>query len=89
MLVEWPDRAADFLPPDRLDVALTLAPKLKLEFRHARMTGYGAFGPRVDRMAAVRQFIAESGYSEALRDAPAGRCFDARPMSGSRSATSA
>jgi N-acetylmuramate 1-kinase len=66
-LVEWPDRAAGFLPPDRLDVALTLAPKLKLEFRHARITGYGTFGARVDRMATVRQFIAESGYSEALR----------------------
>src|SRR5499426_2430753 len=67
VLLEWPDRAAGFLPPDRLDVALTLAPKLKLEFRHARVTGYGSFGPRVDRMATVRQFIAESGYSEALR----------------------
>ena len=67
VLIEWPDRAAGLLPPDRLDVALTLAPKLKLEFRHARITGYGSFGPRVDRMASARQFIAESGYSEALR----------------------
>ena len=67
VLIEWPDRAAGILPPDRLDVALTLAPKLKLEFRHARVTGYGSFGPRVDRMASARQFIAESGYSEALR----------------------
>src|SRR5262249_24997033 len=60
-------RAEGFLPPDRLDVSLTLAPKLKLEFRHARVTGYGALAPRVDRMAAVRQFIAESGFGEALR----------------------
>jgi tRNA threonylcarbamoyl adenosine modification protein YjeE len=67
VLLEWPDRAAGWLPADRLDVALTLAPKLKLEFRHARVTGYGSLGGRVDRMAAVRQFIAESGYSEALR----------------------
>jgi N-acetylmuramate 1-kinase len=67
VLLEWPDRADGFLPPDRLDVSLTLSPKLKLEFRHARVTGYGALAPRVDRMAAVRQFIAESGYSEALR----------------------
>src|ERR1700694_2616532 len=67
VLVEWPDRAAGFLPPDRIDVALTLAPKLKLEFRHARVTGYGKLGPRVDRMAAVRQFVAEAGYSDALR----------------------
>src|SRR6202165_3037236 len=67
VLLEWPDRAAGFLPPDRMDIALTLAPKLKLEFRHARITGYGALGGRVDRMAGVRRFIAESGYSEALR----------------------
>src|SRR5713101_3537647 len=67
VLIEWPDRAAGLLPADRLDVALTLAPKLKLEFRQARVTGYGSFGPRVDRMAATRQFIAESGWSEALR----------------------
>src|SRR5579864_4849732 len=26
MLMEWPDRAAGFLPPDRLDIAFTLAP---------------------------------------------------------------
>ena len=44
VLLEWPDRAAGFLPPDRLDIALTLAPKLKLEFRHARITGYGTLG---------------------------------------------
>jgi N-acetylmuramate 1-kinase len=67
VLLEWPDRAAGFLPPDHLDVTLTLAPKLKLEFRHARLTGYGRLGPRVDRMAVVRQFIAETGYREAVR----------------------
>jgi aminoglycoside/choline kinase family phosphotransferase len=67
VLLEWPDRAGNLLPPDRLDVALTLAPKLKLEFRHARVTGHGAFAPRVQRMAAVRGFLAESGWSEAQR----------------------
>jgi tRNA threonylcarbamoyl adenosine modification protein YjeE len=67
VLVEWPDRAAAMLPPDRMDISLTLAPKLKRDFRHARVTGYGGFAPRVERIAAVRQFIAESGYSEAVR----------------------
>src|SRR3954462_14009700 len=67
VLVEWPDRAAGFLPPDRLDITLTLAPKLKLEFRQARVPGYGAFAARVERIAAMRDFIAESGYSEARR----------------------
>ncbi len=67
VLLEWPDRAGSSLPPDRVDVALTLAPKLKLEFRHALVTGYGAFAPRVQRMAAVRGFIADSGFGEARR----------------------
>jgi N-acetylmuramate 1-kinase len=67
VLLEWPDRAISLLPADRLDVELTLAPKLKPEFRHARITGHGAFAPRADRIAAARQFIAESGYSDALR----------------------
>jgi tRNA threonylcarbamoyl adenosine modification protein YjeE len=72
IMMEWPDRAAGSLPPDRLDIAFTLAPKLKLEFRHARVTGYGSFAPRVERIAAVRQFVAESGMSEAVRHRVAG-----------------
>src|SRR5580704_2046907 len=72
VLLEWPDRAGNWLPPDRLDIALTLAPKLKLEFRHARVTGHGTFAPRVQRMAAVRGFLAESGLSEAQRRAMPG-----------------
>jgi len=66
-LIEWPERAAGFLPPNRLDITLTLAPKLKLEFRHARITGYGTLVPRVDRIARVRHFISESGYGNAIR----------------------
>jgi tRNA threonylcarbamoyl adenosine modification protein YjeE len=67
VLLEWPDRAGNRLPSDRLDIALTLAPKLKVEFRHARVTGHGAFAPRVQRMAAVRGFLAETGLSDAQR----------------------
>ena len=64
---EQHDRAGNRLPRDRLDITLTLAPKLKVEFRHALVTGHGAFAPRVARMAAVRGFLAESGLSEAQR----------------------
>src|SRR5947207_1848726 len=67
VLLEWPDRAAGFLPPDRLDIALTLVPKLRGEIRQARITGYGTFAPRAERLAVVRQFIAESGMSAAMR----------------------
>ena len=34
VLVEWPDRAAGFLPPDRIDITFTLAP----QFGPARAT---------------------------------------------------
>jgi tRNA threonylcarbamoyl adenosine modification protein YjeE len=67
VLLEWPDRAADYLPPDRLDVALALAPQRDLEFRHACVTGYGSFGSRVARLAAVRAFLAESHMGDAQR----------------------
>jgi tRNA threonylcarbamoyl adenosine modification protein YjeE len=88
VLLEWPDRAAGFLPEDRIDVALTLSPKLKLEFRHARVTGYGSMAARVERIAAVRQFIAESGFSEAQRRRMQGdastRSYDRMTLGGKR-----
>ncbi len=67
VLLEWPDRAAGFLPADRLDVALTLAPNLAVEVRHARVTGYGKFARRAERIGALRQFLGRSGYGEAER----------------------
>lgn len=67
VLLEWPDRAAGFLPPDRLDIAFTLDPKAGPEARKARITGYGAFGARVDRIPAIRRFLDASGYGQAER----------------------
>ncbi len=43
-LLEWPDRAAGFLPADRLDIALTLSPQQGATFRNACVTGYGDHG---------------------------------------------
>jgi tRNA threonylcarbamoyl adenosine modification protein YjeE len=68
VLLEWPDRAAGFLPADRLDIAITLAPQLGLEHRNLRITGYGSFGPRSERLAALRKFLVESDYGEAERE---------------------
>src|SRR3974390_1430086 len=67
VLMEWPDRAAGFLPPDRLDITFTLAPTLGPEVRNARYTGYGDFAPRAERIALTRSFIDESGFGEARR----------------------
>ena len=67
VLLEWPDRAAGFLPADRLDIAFTLAPQLGEGHRNIRVTGYGAFGPRAERISAVRNFLDESGFAAAER----------------------
>jgi len=67
VLLEWPDRAAGFLPPDRLDITLTLAPHLGLEHRNLRVTGYGSFAPRVERIGAIRRFLDAAGFAEAER----------------------
>jgi tRNA threonylcarbamoyl adenosine modification protein YjeE len=67
VLMEWPDRAAGFLPPDRLDITFTLAPQLGRDVRNVRYSGYGSFAPRAERIAAVRSFLDASGFGGALR----------------------
>lgn len=67
VLLEWPDRAAGLLPADRLDIALTLMPQVGLDYRNVRITGYGSFAPRVERIAAVRRFLRDAGFGDAHR----------------------
>ncbi|MGI8525309.1 MAG: tRNA (adenosine(37)-N6)-threonylcarbamoyltransferase complex ATPase subunit type 1 TsaE [Pseudolabrys sp.] len=69
VLVEWPDRAAGYLPADRLDVTLTLAPQQSSTFRNARITGYGSFAPRAERIHHIRRFLATAGFASAERRA--------------------
>ena len=66
-LLEWPDRAAGVLPPDRLDIALTLAPQQGPNARSARITGYGSFAARAERILTIRQFLDRSGFGHAER----------------------
>jgi N-acetylmuramate 1-kinase len=67
VLLEWPDRAAGFLPPDRLDITFTLAPALGADVRNARFVGYGGFAARADRIAHIRAFLDDSGFGAAQR----------------------
>ncbi|HUD85912.1 MAG TPA: tRNA (adenosine(37)-N6)-threonylcarbamoyltransferase complex ATPase subunit type 1 TsaE [Xanthobacteraceae bacterium] len=67
VLLEWPDRAAGFLPPDRLDITFTLAPALGADVRNVRFVGYGGFAARADRIAHIRAFLDESGFGAAQR----------------------
>jgi len=67
LLLEWPDRAAGFLPADRFDVSLMLSPQQGTTFRQARVTGYGSCAQRVDRIAAIRQFLQKTNFVGAER----------------------
>ncbi|HEX3503779.1 MAG TPA: tRNA (adenosine(37)-N6)-threonylcarbamoyltransferase complex ATPase subunit type 1 TsaE [Xanthobacteraceae bacterium] len=67
VLMEWPDRAAGFLPPDRLDITFTLAPQFGPEVRYVRYVGYGSFAPRAERIALVRSFLDEAGFGDGRR----------------------
>ena len=64
VLIEWPDRMADLLPPDRLDIALADA---NGEGRAAEITGHGVWQARVARMAATAEFVASSDWQGATR----------------------
>src|SRR5450830_1725087 len=66
-LLEWPDRAAGHLPPNRFDVALTLSPQQGETFRHARVAGYGTFAARAERIAIIRRFLERAGFGLASR----------------------
>jgi N-acetylmuramate 1-kinase len=67
VLLEWPDRAAGFLPADRLDIAFMMAPQLGEGCRNVRVTGYGSFAFRAERVSAIRTFLNENGFAEAER----------------------
>ncbi len=66
-LLEWPDRAAGMLPSSRLDIALTLAPQHGPNARSARITGYGSFAARAERIVTIRQFLDRSDFGQAGR----------------------
>jgi N-acetylmuramate 1-kinase len=70
VLIEWPERAPAALPQDRIDIALR--PALASTARAAEVTGYGKAAAQVLRLEALRQFLSEAGYADAIRQRMAG-----------------
>jgi tRNA threonylcarbamoyl adenosine modification protein YjeE len=74
--MEWPDRAGDALPADRIDIAFSLAPQNGAdngaERRIVQMEGRGAATGRVDRLGAMLGFLDKAGFSAAGRARIAG-----------------
>jgi tRNA threonylcarbamoyl adenosine modification protein YjeE len=71
-LIEWPERAPDALPADRIDIALSHRPELEVGARAADITGYGNATATVARLKMLRQFLADAGYADAKRQRMAG-----------------
>jgi tRNA threonylcarbamoyl adenosine modification protein YjeE len=71
-LIEWPERAPDALPSDRIDIAFNHRPALGSSARAAEITGYGKAAAQVKRLQALRQFLTDAGYADAKRQRMAG-----------------
>jgi tRNA threonylcarbamoyl adenosine modification protein YjeE len=67
VLMEWPERAAGALPPDRIDIALSHRPALGSTARAAEITGHGKAAALVARLQVLREFLATAGYADAQR----------------------
>jgi tRNA threonylcarbamoyl adenosine modification protein YjeE len=66
-LIEWPERAPEALPPDRIDIALSHRPALGSTARAAEITGYGKAAAQVERLKALRKFLEGAGHGESKR----------------------
>ncbi len=62
-IVEWPERASDFMPTDRLDIAMDETPEPNR--RRVVLTGHGAWSSRLARVKALSDFLARTPYAEA------------------------
>jgi len=66
VLVEWPDRAGESLPADRLDIVLELDTR-DIQARRATLTGHGAFAAKLRRAAQLGEFLIGAGWHDAQR----------------------
>jgi tRNA threonylcarbamoyl adenosine modification protein YjeE len=72
VLIEWPERAPEALPEDRIDIALSHDPELAPTARAAKISGYGKAAAQVERLKMLRHFLTEAGYADATRRRMAG-----------------
>src|SRR5208337_3713811 len=67
-IVEWPERIAPALPPDRLEVNIRFDPSRGPDFRVLELRGFGAMGKRLARALGVGALLKRAGWSEARRE---------------------
>src|SRR5215470_5661168 len=66
-LIEWPERAPEAMPANRIDIALSHRPALGSTARAAEITGYGECAATVERLKTLRAFLDGAGFGDAKR----------------------
>ena len=67
-IVEWPEKVAEALPADRLEVEIRFDSSRGPDFRLLRLRGFGAIAPRLALALGVARLIERAGWSEARRE---------------------
>jgi aminoglycoside/choline kinase family phosphotransferase/tRNA A37 threonylcarbamoyladenosine biosynthesis protein TsaE len=67
-LIEWPERAASVLPPDRLDIMLRLLLGTKTQERLLTLSGYGLWRERLRRAQDIYRLLHAAGWAQARRE---------------------
>lgn len=68
VLVEWPERAGDFLSCSKLDIAFSLDANRGIEYRTVTLTGSGSFAARLGHAKTVHEILEQSGWRGAERE---------------------
>jgi hypothetical protein len=63
VLIEWPDRAGDELPSDRLDITITQGPDTGT--RGLTISGHGAWRARAERLGHIIHFLDQARWGGA------------------------
>jgi tRNA threonylcarbamoyl adenosine modification protein YjeE len=66
-LVEWPEKVAQALPADRLEVDMTFDAKRGPDFRLVTLRGFGAIKPRLSLALGVARLLERADWSDASR----------------------
>jgi N-acetylmuramate 1-kinase len=66
VLVEWPEKAGDALPADRLDIRFVHAGKSETA-RRATLIGTGEWSRRLRRISQIGDFLRGAGWQDATR----------------------
>ena len=67
-IVEWPEKVAEALPADRLEIDIRFDPSRGPEFRLLRLRGFGAIAARLGLALGVARLIERAGFSDARRE---------------------